>query len=370
MIKFVSGDFFDFDADIMVNTVNCVGVMGKGVALSFKNRFPDMFEDYAKKCRAGIIRPGQPSVWIQSDMISKEVEIVNFPTKDHWRDPSEYSYIDDGLRWFSEYLEDKNGKTVTLPALGCGNGGLDWNRVRPMIYDRLKNSTAEIYVFEPPDSIVAGDKGVGRIDYDPLLASVNCGVVKSTSNAYPRNLKEYTKKDLYFFPKEGALFEFDCSLVCSSKPDGKEIVAVRDFIELCLRDKNSVLLGASAFEKRIAIEFSARGLTCGCVLPSGIYESAKKIAATMSVETPHLISIGNPLTAFDRMEFMPSVLVRAYLAKKVVLFAKKLAWVKKSKKHFARASVDTYYFDSGDNSPEDVEAVSYIGAKKLYLTPV
>lgn len=138
MIEFVSGDFFDFDADIMINTVNCVGVMGAGVALAFKKRFPEMFDDYAEKCRSGIIRPGLPSVWLQKDMISKDIEIINFPTKNHWKNPSEYHYIDDGLEWLSKYLEDKSGKVVTLPALGCGHGGLDWDRVRSMIAEKLK----------------------------------------------------------------------------------------------------------------------------------------------------------------------------------------------------------------------------------------
>ncbi|WP_216891750.1 macro domain-containing protein [Pseudomonas putida] len=363
MIEFVSGDFFEFDADIMVNTVNCVGVMGAGVALAFKKRFPEMFDDYVEKCRSGTIRPGFPSVWIQKDMISKEVEIINFPTKDNWKNPSEYHYIDDGLKWLSVYLKDKSGKVVTLPALGCGHGGLNWDRVRSMISERLQSSPARIYVFEPSDSVKAGRVKEPSSDYESLLGLVGAGVIKFESDEYPKKLCKYTKKDLYYYPKEQKQFVYDYSVVCSSRPEMNEIEAIRRFVDFCAFEKRSVLLGGTAFEKKLAFELSAKGLVCGCVLPSGIYASVKKISSAKRQGKPNLLSIGNPVVDFDKKEFIPSVLARIYLSRRVVFFASKLAWLDKFKNQLKRASLDVYYYASDNSSSADVAAISDIGAK-------
>lgn len=367
MIEFVSGNFFDFDADIMINTVNCVGVMGAGVALAFKKRFPEMFDDYADKCRLGIIRPGLPSVWLQKDMISKEIEIINFPTKKHWKNPSEYHYIEEGLDWLSKYLEDKSGKVITLPALGCGHGGLDWSRVRSMIAEKLKTSPAHIYVFEPYDSVQAGNVKASEPDYEQLFSSVGGGIVKYASDVYPDKLRSYTKKDLYYYPKQQKNFGYDYSIVCSSKPDSSEIDAIKKFVDFCVLEKRSVLLGGTAFEKKLALELSVKGLICGCVLPSGIYESIKKVSSSTQKEKPNLLSIGDPVVAFDKKEFMPSVFARMYLSDKVVFFASKLAWLERYKSQLKRISVDAYYCVSEIRSPEDMKAVSDIGAKCVDL---
>ena len=152
MLKFVKGNFFDFDADIRVNTVNCVGVMGAGVALAFKNKYPEMFKEYVRQCKANEISPGKPSVWKKEDMFSKGIEIINFPTKAHWRNPSEYEYIESGLIWLSDYLKNKEGLTITLPALGCGHGGLDWVNVKKLILNYLSETKNNILVFEPESS--------------------------------------------------------------------------------------------------------------------------------------------------------------------------------------------------------------------------
>ncbi|MGY3903785.1 macro domain-containing protein [Aeromonas lusitana] len=367
MIKFVSGDFFEFDADIMVNTVNCVGVMGAGVALAFKKRFPEMFEDYVEKCSSGTIRPGSPSVWIQKDMISKEIEIINFPTKDHWKNPSEYNYIDDGLKWLSTYLEDKIGKVVTLPALGCGHGGLDWDRVRNMISDRLQNSPAQIYVFEPYDSVKAGLVKTPLSDYERLLNPVEAGVIKCATNEYPKTLQNYTRKDLYYYPKNKREFKYDFSIICSTKPKESEISAVRNFIEFCAQEKYSVLLGGTAFEKKLAFEFSAKGLVCGCFLPSGFYESVKKMQSAKQQEKPNLLSIGNPIVGFDKKEFLPSVFARMHISNKIIFFSSKLDWLQKHKRKLTWSSLDTYYYVSDNSSPEDEAAALEIGAKRFDL---
>ena len=144
-IKFVTGDMFDTDFDVRINTVNCVGVMGKGIALEFKKRYPDMFSDYRYNCLASLLHPGKLSMW---SSFPDEI-IVNFPTKGHWREKSKYEYIEAGLKELRAYLERLGAVTVAVPALGCNNGGLEWKRVRAMIKKELSGLQAKISVFKP-----------------------------------------------------------------------------------------------------------------------------------------------------------------------------------------------------------------------------
>ncbi|GAB0118744.1 macro domain-containing protein [Acidisoma sp. 7E03] len=148
MLEFVKGDMFDAPADIRVNTVNCVGVMGAGVALAFKQRYPDMFKDYQRDCKDGRVTPGTMHIWksLTGDWI------INFPTKRDWREPSRYEDIDAGLDDLRSYLDGVGPVTIALPALGCGHGGLDWDRVSRMISDKLGGIDAHVLVFEPAAS--------------------------------------------------------------------------------------------------------------------------------------------------------------------------------------------------------------------------
>lgn len=148
MLYFVSGNFWDQPADIRVNTVNCVGVSGKGVALQFKKAHPEMYQAYRAACERGEVQPGRLHIFDVSD----SYKIVNFPTKRHWRDNSRYDDIDLGLKALQELLRALGKVTVTLPALGCGHGGLDWNRIRRRITVFLGDLEAEIYVYSPEDS--------------------------------------------------------------------------------------------------------------------------------------------------------------------------------------------------------------------------
>lgn len=152
MIEFVEGDLFDTDADIRVNTVNCVGVMGKGAALGFKTRYPEMFKAYQADCRAGLVQPGRMHVW--KSLLGHW--IVNFPTKRDWRDPSRYEYVETGLAALRLYLQDLGPVSVALPALGCANGGLDWGKVSAMIERDLGGLEARILAFPPSASLRAG----------------------------------------------------------------------------------------------------------------------------------------------------------------------------------------------------------------------
>jgi O-acetyl-ADP-ribose deacetylase (regulator of RNase III) len=153
MLVFVKGDMFADRYDIRVNTINCVGVMGSGIALAFKVRYPKMFCAYKNACQAGRIRPGRIDEW--RDLTDW---IINFPTKRHWRDKSNYEDIASGLDSLREYLQRQGLVRVALPALGCGHGGLDWQRVSAMIRERLTDLDAVVFVFEPTESLLIGEQ--------------------------------------------------------------------------------------------------------------------------------------------------------------------------------------------------------------------
>ena len=132
-IQVVQGDLLkQDDVDAIVNTVNCVGIMGKGIALQFKNKWPKNFSAYESACRAGEVRPGKMFVF-DAGAYARPHFIVNFPTKDHWRGKSKLAFIRDGLIDLVAQIKRLNIQSVAIPPLGCGNGGLDWEEVRPMI---------------------------------------------------------------------------------------------------------------------------------------------------------------------------------------------------------------------------------------------
>lgn len=139
------GNLFESKCSTIVNTINCVGVMGKGIALEFKKRYPEMFMEYVLKCNRNDVKPGEPYVYQNADGTS----ILNFPTKDHWRSPSKLSYVIDGLDWFVENYEIYNIKSIAFPPLGCGNGGLAWNMVGPIMYQKLHELPIEIEIYAP-----------------------------------------------------------------------------------------------------------------------------------------------------------------------------------------------------------------------------
>jgi len=145
MFKALIGDLFATRAQARVNTVNCVGVMGKGVAQEFKNRYPAMFEDYAARCGRGDVRLGEPYLYRDKSGIL----IVNFPTKDHWRSPSRLADIERGLDYFVRHYEAWGIKSIAFPPLGCGNGGLNWEEVGPLIYGKLRQLTIDVEVYAP-----------------------------------------------------------------------------------------------------------------------------------------------------------------------------------------------------------------------------
>lgn len=150
MIKKVTGNLLEANVDALVNTVNCVGVMGAGIALQFKNAFPDMYEYYRVACKKKQVMPGKMFCdWIVTENDEFKM-VINFPTKRHWRDASRIEDIESGLKALVEDLKQMKIKSIAIPPLGCGNGGLDWAVVCPMIEDAMNQvSGIKVLLYEP-----------------------------------------------------------------------------------------------------------------------------------------------------------------------------------------------------------------------------
>lgn len=142
MLMYVQQDIFKSPAQVIVNTVNTVGVMGKGIAKRYKEIYPDMYKQYQKFCEQHLLDIGK--LWIYK---SDTKWILNFPTKKHWRNPSKIEYVEQGLKKFVETYEEKGVTSVSFPQLGCGNGGLDWEKeVRPLMEKYLKDLPIDVFV--------------------------------------------------------------------------------------------------------------------------------------------------------------------------------------------------------------------------------
>jgi len=148
MISFKTGNIIESKADMLVNTVNSKGVMGKGIALQFKEHYPENFKLYKRAVEEGIVKPGK--VFIAKINTHRGVKyIANFATKNHWRNPSRVEWIKSGLDDLKKQLLELPVKSIAIPPLGCGHGGLKWEVVKPLIVDSLKEMNLEVIIHEP-----------------------------------------------------------------------------------------------------------------------------------------------------------------------------------------------------------------------------
>lgn len=149
MIKFAKGNLLEADVDAMVNTVNCVGVMGKGIALQFKQAYPENYRAYRQACEAGNVKPGRMFTF-DFGKDHRPRYVINFPTKRHWKGNSKIADIESGLQDLATKLNDLRVQSVALPPLGCGHGGLEWSQVRSAIQGALGQlKGVKVVVFEP-----------------------------------------------------------------------------------------------------------------------------------------------------------------------------------------------------------------------------
>ncbi len=148
MIAYQIGNLLDSDAQALVNTVNTVGVMGKGIALQFKKQFPNNYKQYQNACKDNQVVIGKMLIVEEMQLTGKKL-IINFPTKTDWRKPSEYSYIKAGLKALKIAIAEYEIKSIALPPLGAGNGGLDWAKVKDLITQELGAIDCSVTVYEP-----------------------------------------------------------------------------------------------------------------------------------------------------------------------------------------------------------------------------
>ena len=149
MITYTSGDILTANTEALVNTVNCVGVMGRGIALQFKHAFPENFRQYAAACQRQAVQPGRMFVF-DTGAATAPRYIINFPTKRHWKASSRIEDIDAGLNALVHEIQSRNIRSIAIPPLGCGLGGLDWSRVRPRIEAALAGlPSVQVLLYEP-----------------------------------------------------------------------------------------------------------------------------------------------------------------------------------------------------------------------------
>jgi O-acetyl-ADP-ribose deacetylase (regulator of RNase III) len=174
MIEFRTGDILQAEAEALVNTVNCVGFMGRGIALAFKEAFPDNFKDYERACKRGEVMPGRMLVHRTSSLTGPRL-IINFPTKRHWRGKSRIEDIEAGLVDLERVVREEGIRSVAIPPLGCGLGGLDWLQVKPLIEASVKRmEDVEAIIYEPGGQT---DQAQARATTPPAMTAARAVLV-------------------------------------------------------------------------------------------------------------------------------------------------------------------------------------------------
>ncbi|RME72876.1 MAG: Appr-1-p processing protein [Planctomycetota bacterium] len=175
MIEYTRGNILDSDAEALVNTVNCVGIMGRGIALQFKKAFPANFKAYAAACRRGEVRPGRLFVH-ETGRPGPPRYIINFPTKRHWRSKSRLEDIEAGLQALARVVRERAIRSIALPPLGCGLGGLSWREVRQRMESALEAlQGVRIVVYEPQGAPPCG--AIPRTGRQPRMTPARAALI-------------------------------------------------------------------------------------------------------------------------------------------------------------------------------------------------
>ncbi len=364
MIDFLTGDFFDFDADIRINTVNCVGVMGAGVALLFKNRFPKMFIDYSIACAKKEIKPGKPYVWNDDNMFSKTT-IINFPTKIHWKNPSEYEYIEKGLIWLKQYLISKEHSTITIPALGCGHGGLEWNVVKEMIIKYLGDVNSKILVFEPNSSTKTS---INIKEEEELIKHDIKKIIPSDSN-YPTKLLGRSATEIFYKGYYDLMQSRNLAIIVNSKPEDREQKALIEFLDEFPNDEFTFLLGfSSSYEIDLTKEVLARGYKAIITLPYGILQLKvrKDLKEYWSYKNIVVLSTSNPSQIWKSYESINSFKFRLKLANITLINSINYEKFIKFEKDIKLPENKLFYVSYWNNQ---IDFFNKLSAKKIGINP-
>lgn len=356
MIKYVSGDFFEYDADIRINTVNCVGVMGTGVALEFKNRYPEMFKAYVKVCKENGIEPGRPYVWEEIDLFSRCI-IINLPTKIHWKNPSEYEYIEKDLLWLKDYLMDKNEDcVVTLPALGCGHGGLDWGIVKKQIVYYLGELRAKILVFEPASSNIKYSNphyGLKKLDND-------IEIIHRGEEKYPS--AKIADNEIYCKGNVDLLLLKRLSIVCGNTMSEKEISAIMRIVEEIAIENYAIVIGLN---NKQHLEFAEllldRGNKLILVIPYGITKFKYFMELEQYLDRVLVLSYAMPNQEFKRFEYINSLKYRSEIADVILYASENLSDIRRDVKYLKQYDI-LYYINYWT---ESIYEFYSINAKKV-----
>lgn len=212
-IEYKDGNMFNEPVEAIVNTVNCVGVMGKGVALEFKRRWPQNFKAYKRLCDDKMLSPGNVFVFENNDFLdNKHRYLINFPTKDHWRSKSRIDYINSGLKNLISELRRLDIRSVAMPPLGCGNGGLEWDEVRHVIEDRASElPDVKFIIFQPFSTAAALEQSVPQLEFTIARASMMSAFAELERFFDGRFTRLTAQKISYFLQVLGVDFDLDFS---------------------------------------------------------------------------------------------------------------------------------------------------------------
>lgn len=323
MLTFTTGDMFTVPSDIQVNTVNCVGVMGAGVALAFKKKFPDMYEHYKKECSAGRVKPGYLDIWKTPDGI----QIINFPTKRHWKEKSRYEDIEAGLIALRKYLQsviDGRPLRITLPALGCGHGGLDWKLVSEMIQKYLYDIQADILVFEPSASISIGNSVKAQDEQEAYSKLTSQGVLfwKDIMTMWPAQRQRSANTErISIFGNNKVLLQDFVFIMSSIKPSAKEFMAAAVCVENIA--KPGIVLGLIHGSK-LSSKLCLLALSQGASILLGVSEGMIRYKLQKGLEKYKvagqlcIVSVGDPLEKWNPPLAKKTILLLVQSAKVLV----------------------------------------------------
>lgn len=199
-MKFITGNLFESNAEALVNTVNTVGVMGKGVALQFKERFPANYKLYESACKKGEVQIGRMFI-TSTDSLMNPKWIINFPTKKHWMHKSSYEFIEAGLNDLASQIQKLNIQSIAIPSLGAGQGGLNWEKVKEIIQVKLGHLCIDIRVFEPVN-LVKSNSIHGKTNLTKPRALVLALISQYKKMGYDISLLEIQKL-AYFLQRMG-----------------------------------------------------------------------------------------------------------------------------------------------------------------------